>query len=315
MRETENDLCSSISRASLRAISTGRTSDLKARLNVPSTRPAILLSMLLSMLIERPGCGLPHVTEPGRWILSTHAPGSRNRTIDHASSTSAPAVAPTTSAEVVGSRCLSGPVPPAWMIVIATIHRRDGGDGPQHHAHGVDDHRAAADQIRHQQRRQRPRGRAEQQTGMDVRGEQVMHRRRPASRARRSGPARAGWVRRGHAGGARAAIRPPRRPAATASPTRPAPLVATASGPVRPAPATLPARPAGPTRPSAGAAAASGHAVGVTGIATIGTAAAIASTSASPSWPWIAVVAQANATVASHPSRGSSSVTAAASSA
>src|SRR3984957_21234961 len=60
MRETEYDLCSSISRASLRAISTGRTSDLKARLKVPSTRPAILLSMLLSTVIERPrsGCSM-----------------------------------------------------------------------------------------------------------------------------------------------------------------------------------------------------------------------------------------------------------------
>ena len=39
-------------RASLRAISTGRTSDRKARLNVPSTRPAILFSKLLRTLID-----------------------------------------------------------------------------------------------------------------------------------------------------------------------------------------------------------------------------------------------------------------------
>ena len=44
-------LCSSISRASLRAISTGRTSDLKARENVPSTSPASLDSRLRSTLI------------------------------------------------------------------------------------------------------------------------------------------------------------------------------------------------------------------------------------------------------------------------
>src|SRR5437868_8585120 len=54
VRETENDLCSSISRASLRAISTGRTSERKARLNVPSTRPAILLSRLRRTLIVWP---------------------------------------------------------------------------------------------------------------------------------------------------------------------------------------------------------------------------------------------------------------------
>src|SRR3984957_12480435 len=62
MRESDSDLCSSISRASLRAISTGRTSDLKARLKVPSTRPAILLSRLLRTLMGTPW-GLIHATE------------------------------------------------------------------------------------------------------------------------------------------------------------------------------------------------------------------------------------------------------------
>ena len=44
-------MCSSISFASLRAISTGRTSDLKARENVPSTSPASLDSRLRSTLM------------------------------------------------------------------------------------------------------------------------------------------------------------------------------------------------------------------------------------------------------------------------
>src|SRR4051812_31643968 len=50
VRESDWTVCSSISLASLRAISTGRTSDLKARLNVPSTRPASFCSRLRSTL-------------------------------------------------------------------------------------------------------------------------------------------------------------------------------------------------------------------------------------------------------------------------
>src|ERR1700759_5868287 len=103
MRETEYDLCSSISRASLRAISTGRTSDLKARLKVPSTRPAILLSMLLSTVIERPRRAAPFY---GAWSVDplNATPGSRHRTNDQTIRTAAPAAAPTISADVVGTR-------------------------------------------------------------------------------------------------------------------------------------------------------------------------------------------------------------------
>ena len=69
----ESDLCSSISRASLRAISTGRTSERKARLNVPSTRPAILLSMLLSTLMVKPRSGRSMLRKSG----SEHQPAAR----------------------------------------------------------------------------------------------------------------------------------------------------------------------------------------------------------------------------------------------
>src|SRR5436190_13520012 len=54
VRETETVLCSSISRASLRASSTGRTSERKTRPKVPSTRSASLLSRLRRTLIVAP---------------------------------------------------------------------------------------------------------------------------------------------------------------------------------------------------------------------------------------------------------------------
>src|SRR3954447_21310043 len=52
VRETETVLCSSISRASLRAISTGRTWVRKTRPKVPSTRPASFSSRLRRTLIR-----------------------------------------------------------------------------------------------------------------------------------------------------------------------------------------------------------------------------------------------------------------------
>src|SRR3954447_13376329 len=55
VRLTETVRCSSISLASLRASSTGRTSDRKTRPNVPSTRSASLLSRLRRTLIVAPG--------------------------------------------------------------------------------------------------------------------------------------------------------------------------------------------------------------------------------------------------------------------
>src|SRR4051794_41895333 len=62
VRDTETVLCSSISRASLRAISTGRTWVRNTRPNVPSTRSAILLSRFLSTLIG--GVPLPGQAQP-----------------------------------------------------------------------------------------------------------------------------------------------------------------------------------------------------------------------------------------------------------
>src|ERR1044071_8394047 len=51
MRATPAVLCASISLASLRASSTGCTSELKARLKTPSTRPSMRLSRLRRTLI------------------------------------------------------------------------------------------------------------------------------------------------------------------------------------------------------------------------------------------------------------------------
>ena len=65
-RDSDWTLCSSISRVSLRAISTGRTSDLKARENVPSTRPASLDSRLRRTLIAGRSAGYPFA--PRSWV-------------------------------------------------------------------------------------------------------------------------------------------------------------------------------------------------------------------------------------------------------
>src|ERR671918_4985 len=59
--DTEAVRCASISLASLRAISTGCTWELNARLNTPSTRPSILASRLRRTLIgaHTPGDEIP----------------------------------------------------------------------------------------------------------------------------------------------------------------------------------------------------------------------------------------------------------------
>ena len=172
--------CSSISRASLRAISTGRTSDLKARENVPSTSPASFDSRFRSTLIaEYPfACGTSMVARA--YAVSATGSGGAGR----ASCASATAAAPATTAprhEAVRLGLADALAEPFAERDRRRAHaRRPGARGDQ-----VGAERAPADQPREHDRRHGPDDGEQQHPGAGKRGDHV-----PGGDPRRRGEVR-----------------------------------------------------------------------------------------------------------------------------
>src|SRR4051795_3714853 len=148
VRLTETVRCSSISLASLRASSTGRTSDLKTRPNVPSTRPAIFSSRLRRTLMGR-GAHL----FPGQ-----HWANTRGVAADPCYGRS-PRVSPATPGGQYDRQHAGGPRPGDQTVRGAAGDglggRRDAGR-PRRREHHVHRDRAAADQERKQDGRAGP---------------------------------------------------------------------------------------------------------------------------------------------------------------
>src|SRR3954469_2376756 len=123
VRETETVLCSSISRASLRAISTGRTWVRKTRPKVPSTRPASFSSRLRRTLIRDDAFPAGRGGTPGRSKGCYEAerlcasPGGRGRIARAATATPPAATAPATRPRIPGATaCVAEPSAAAHAV-------------------------------------------------------------------------------------------------------------------------------------------------------------------------------------------------------